>query len=108
MSYFNRTNSFTAFKASHQDDIYTLFNPTNIGLTRGQLALVKEVQARWGAFVRSGSPNTAAYGTWSPVQSGSNLNLLTLGNNTIYGTSATSATQRTAKCAIGSGIYSLV
>jgi len=110
ISYYNRTNSFTAFKASHQDDIYALFNPTSIGLTRGQSALVKEVQARWGAFVKTGSPNIAgsAYPTWSPVASGANLNLLVLGNDNVHGTSATSATQRTAECAIGSGIYTLV
>ncbi|ORY88073.1 Carboxylesterase [Leucosporidium creatinivorum] len=108
VSYTNRTNSFTAFKAAHQDDIYAVFNPTSIGLTRGQSALVKEVQARWGAFVKTGSPNSASYPTWSPLASGSNLNLLVLGNDTVHGTSATSATQRTAECAIGSGIYTLV
>lgn len=89
-----------------RDDLRVLFNPSkNINLTRAQRQTVKEVQARWGAFAKTGSPNAAGYGTWFPVASGANLNLLQLGNGS-QGQSAFSATQRTDVCAIGSGVYS--
>ncbi|ORY88106.1 Carboxylesterase [Leucosporidium creatinivorum] len=105
ISYYNRTNSFTADRATHQDDIYALFHPTSIGLTRAQRALVKEVQARWAGFVKTGSPNAVGYRTWWPVQSRSNLNVLLLGNG-VRGNSAVTDQQRTAECAIGKGVYS--
>lgn len=127
ISYFNGTNPFTAERATHQfvfqlcafhcssfadrcslrrDDIYALFNPANLTLTRRQRALVKEVQARWAGFARTGSPNAAGFRTWWPVTSGDNLNILLLGNGA-RGNSAVTDTQRTAECAIGKGLYSL-
>lgn len=124
ISYSNGTIPFTAHRATHQlvlpscrrhpptadalpvirDDIYVLFNPVGLYLTRAQRALVKEVQARWGAFVKTGSPNVAGYRTWRPVGGSDNLNILLLGNGA-RGNSAVTDVQRTAECAVGSGIY---
>ncbi|CAD7061585.1 unnamed protein product [Tilletia caries] len=53
-----------------------------------------EWQARLGAFVNSGSPNTNTYGGWNAVGSASALNLLVLGANATTGKSQTQQTQR--------------
>lgn len=47
----------------HQDDIEIVFG-TVPGPSAAQAALVKEVQARYAAFLKTGNPNAAGYATW--------------------------------------------
>ncbi|ANB13709.1 hypothetical protein AWJ20_4652 [Sugiyamaella lignohabitans] len=64
----------------HEDDLYLVFgtypNPTS--LSSSQTSLVKEVQTRWGSFVKNGNPNCNGYSNWTP-SSGQNLNVQLLG-----------------------------
>lgn len=56
------------------DDIEAIFN-TGEQLNAAQVALEKEVLARWSAFAKTGNPNAAGYPQWSAVQASSNYNL---------------------------------
>ena len=65
----------------HEDDLYVTFgtyDPSSIN--ESQLALSKEVQARWAAFARTGSPNTGDYVKWNPILSSDEMNILLLGS----------------------------
>lgn len=50
----------------HQDDLPIVFG-TATSPTAAQTALIAQVQARWGAFIRTGNPNTSGYQNWSQV-----------------------------------------
>ncbi len=57
---------YCADKVCHEDDILLFFSdPATVASS--VRATVKEVQARWVAFVRSGNPNTGSYGGWGSV-----------------------------------------
>ena len=50
----------------HQDDIPIVFG-TATSPTAAQTALTAQIQARWGAFVKTGNPNTSGFQNWSQV-----------------------------------------
>jgi carboxylesterase type B len=62
----------------HEDDIKIVFgnvaNPT-----ADQTALITQVQARWGAFIKTGNPNTSGYANWVQVPRGSSVPVMNLG-----------------------------
>jgi carboxylesterase type B len=62
----------------HEDDIKIVFgnvaNPT-----ADQTALITQVQARWGAFIKTGNPNTSGYANWTQVPRGSSVPVMNLG-----------------------------
>ncbi|KZS89997.1 alpha/beta-hydrolase [Sistotremastrum niveocremeum HHB9708] len=68
----------------HQDDIEIVFG-TVANPTPAQAALVQEVQARYGAFVRTSNPNPSGFAKWT-ASSPSNINAINLGSS---GTAAT-------------------
>ncbi|KAG8805373.1 hypothetical protein FRC19_007922, partial [Serendipita sp. 401] len=53
----------TAGNVCHQDDIPIVFG-TLTSPTAAQTALTTQIQARWGAFLRYGNPNTDGYQNW--------------------------------------------
>ncbi|KAG9048678.1 hypothetical protein FS842_000341 [Serendipita sp. 407] len=53
----------TAGNVCHQDDIPIVFG-TLTSPTTAQTALTTQIQARWGAFLRYGNPNTDGYQNW--------------------------------------------
>lgn len=55
--------------------------------TSAQSALITEIQARYSEFLRSGSPNTGSYATWSAT-SGSTISALELGGSGTYAAGA--------------------
>ncbi|GAA6020778.1 hypothetical protein JCM10207_001655 [Rhodosporidiobolus poonsookiae] len=98
--------SLCSGKVDHQDDIYTLFAPPS-SLTSAQQTLSDEVQARWSAFARTGSPNPSGYTAWPTVASSKDdLSVLVLGGKA-NGKSSTTKSQRPDECKIGSGLYTL-
>ncbi|KAG9091813.1 hypothetical protein FRC06_000364 [Ceratobasidium sp. 370] len=73
--------AYCAGRVCHQDDIYILFGTTP-SPTPAQTALTQEIQARYSAFMRAGSPNPTAgsYAAWG--QSGvSDVAALKLGGS---------------------------
>ncbi|KAM0787392.1 hypothetical protein ACM66B_003477 [Microbotryomycetes sp. NB124-2] len=108
ISYLNNSIPYTRGKATHEDDILSVFGTAAATLTSKQQTLVKEVQARWGAFIRTGSPNVSGYSRWSPVNVNGNLNVLRLGNLTSGGSVPGGKMLRSEVCALGAGIYSTV
>ncbi|CAD6933888.1 unnamed protein product [Tilletia controversa] len=78
----------------HEDDIFLIFGNLPSSASTAVKAASAEWQARLGAFVKSGSPNTNTYGGWNAVGSASALNLLVLGANATTGKSQTQQTQR--------------
>ncbi|CAD6951546.1 unnamed protein product [Tilletia caries] len=78
----------------HEDDIFLIFGNLPSSSSTAVKAASAEWQARLGAFVNSGSPNTNTYGGWNAVGSASALNLLVLGANATTGKSQTQQTQR--------------
>lgn len=91
--------SLTDLSAS-SDDIYAVFGRAPSMLSPAQLVLSREVADRWGAFARTGSPNSPRYSKWTPVEAGDSLNILLLGDAK-DGSSTTAATQRAAQCQVG-------
>ncbi|KAK9478064.1 Carboxylesterase [Lipomyces japonicus] len=68
----------------HQADIYPLFGTFNTSaVSSDQVRLSDEVQARWGAFIKSGNPNTGHYINWPVVENVNRLNALRLGQGKI-------------------------
>lgn len=63
----------------HEDDIQIVFG-TAQNQSSTQQAAIREVQARWGAFLHSGDPNAAGYSLWVPL-SGGEVRAFELGNN---------------------------
>jgi carboxylesterase type B len=61
----------------HQDDIEIVFGTVS-GPTPAQAALVKEVQARYAAFLKGGAPNAAGYANWAAATS-NDVHALNLG-----------------------------
>lgn len=59
----------------HQDDIEVVF-----GTGPGPISLTREIQARYAAFIRTGSPNAAGYPTWQTTTS-FDTNTLNLGGS---------------------------
>ncbi|KAK4049035.1 hypothetical protein OIV83_004396 [Microbotryomycetes sp. JL201] len=102
ISYLNGSVPYTRDKATHEDDILTVFGTAGSSMTDKQQTLVTEVQARWGAFVRGGSPNTAEFRSWLPVQASGNLNVLKLGNSTTGRSILGGNMLRPEACSIGS------
>lgn len=64
---------------------------------------MNEVMDRWGAFARTGSPNSGSLSVWPPLESGSNLNILVFGGSTAR--SVLTSAQRAKQCAIGKGLW---
>ena len=62
----------------HQDDIFILFGTTP-NPSAAQTSLTNEVQARWNAFMRGGTPNVSGQTTWNPVSSSGFVTSLNLG-----------------------------
>ncbi|KAM0748262.1 alpha/beta-hydrolase [Meredithblackwellia eburnea MCA 4105] len=102
--YANATISYCNDKVNHQDDIYATFGNPPSTLSRNQIVMMREVLARWGAFARTGSPNTDTYGSWTPISSATSLNTLVLGGGR-NGASAFASTVRTPYCQVGTGIW---
>ncbi|GAA5840073.1 hypothetical protein JCM5353_008107 [Sporobolomyces roseus] len=84
-------------KVGHEDDIAVVFNAPSSSISSAQSTLVKEVQARWGAFARTGNPNTGSYSTWPALPSTGGLQVLQLGS-TSNGGSSLATSQRTEAC----------
>ncbi|GAA5912431.1 uncharacterized protein JCM6883_005667 [Sporobolomyces salmoneus] len=85
-------------KVGHEDDISVVFNRSSSSLSSAQTNLVKEVQARWGAFTRSGNPNASGYSNWPALPSnGGGLEVLKLGAGS-NGASSLATSQRTEAC----------
>ncbi|GAA5856290.1 hypothetical protein JCM3766R1_001322, partial [Sporobolomyces carnicolor] len=90
-------------KVGHEDDISVVFDNRSSSLSSAQSNLVKEVQARWGAFVRSGNPNAPSssaggYSNWPALpRDGSGLKVLQLGA-TSNGASSLTTSQRSEAC----------
>lgn len=80
----------------HREDIAVVFG-TSSSLSSAQTALVKEVQARWAAFARTGNPTPSSYPTWPALDSAGGLQILQLGN-TSNGGSLIATSQRTEAC----------
>ncbi|CAD6938239.1 unnamed protein product [Tilletia caries] len=96
-----QTNAINAQKAGvvcHEDDIFLIFGNLPSSASTAVKAASAEWQARLGAFVKSGSPNTNTYGGWNAVGSASALNLLVLGANATTGKSHIQQTQRKGAC----------
>lgn len=72
----NAQVAYCTGKVCHEDDIYSTFGnvPPGVALSTAQRAISSEVLARWGAFVRSGSPNAPGLVNWPTV--GTNPNVL--------------------------------
>ncbi|KAK4055984.1 hypothetical protein OIO90_002979 [Microbotryomycetes sp. JL221] len=111
ISYLSGAVAFTASKATHEDDILAVFGPLDpSSLSSAQQNLVQEVQSRWAAFVKTGSPNTAQHSDWTAVKSGGPsgsggiLNVLRLGGGTNE-ESVFVDELNDAACAIGTGVY---
>ncbi|GAA5986998.1 hypothetical protein JCM5350_002810 [Sporobolomyces pararoseus] len=100
---FNSNVPFCQGKVAHEDDIAVVFNTPSSGLSSAQTALIKEVQARWGAFARTGNPNPSGYSNWPALPSSGGIHLLQLGNNSNGGSSLATA-QRTDACKLYSSI----
>lgn len=66
----------------HEDDLYCVFG-TYSSADTAQIALATDVQNRWAAFARSGSPNYSGGANWSSVESLSNLNVFSFGNSAV-------------------------
>jgi carboxylesterase type B len=62
----------------HQDDIPIVFGTTT-SPTAAQTALTAQVQARWGAFIKTGNPNTSGFGNWAQVPANGSIPVLNLG-----------------------------
>lgn len=88
-----------AGKVCHEDDIYLIFGTYPANATSAAVAASKELRARWGAFVRGGSPNANAYPKWSTTRSVTELNLLQVGVNS-DGTSGIASQQMLQACTV--------
>lgn len=53
----------------HEDDLYMLFGNLPKGATPAQVAVSRELRARYGSFIRTGNPNAKGYAKWSAVDS---------------------------------------
>ncbi|CAG8632818.1 14576_t:CDS:2, partial [Acaulospora colombiana] len=62
----------------HEDDIQIVFG-TVPSPTAAQTALINQVQARWGAFIKTGNPNTSGYANWTQVPRGGSVPVMNLG-----------------------------
>ncbi|GAA5968834.1 hypothetical protein JCM11641_000751 [Rhodosporidiobolus odoratus] len=99
VSYLNGAVDFCKGRVDHQDDIFTLFT-SPYPLSATQKALSAEVQARWAAFARNGSPNTPTYFGWYTVSAAKNeLDVIVLGADS-KGNSVMKKDQRNQECAI--------
>ncbi|GAA5894880.1 hypothetical protein JCM5296_007606 [Sporobolomyces johnsonii] len=100
ISYYDNEIPYCVGRVDHQDDIDVVFNSPPSTPTSAQSKLIKEVQARWGNFARTGNPNPSGYITWAPVASSKgDLNVLLLGNAS-DGSSTMTKSQRTEECKI--------
>ncbi|GJN88954.1 hypothetical protein Rhopal_001925-T1 [Rhodotorula paludigena] len=86
----------------HEDDIFAVFgNSLSANYSAAQKKLILEVQERWAAFVRRGSPNLNGIPEWPAVAaSKGDLNVWVFGADSSKGTSAVRKTQRTEACAV--------
>ncbi|GAA5963862.1 hypothetical protein JCM21900_004430 [Sporobolomyces salmonicolor] len=100
ISYYDNEIPYCVGRVDHQDDIDVVFNSPPSTPTSAQSKLIKEVQARWASFARTGDPNTSGYITWAPVASSKgDLNVLLLGGAS-DGSSTKTESQRTEECKI--------
>lgn len=68
-------------KVCHEDDLYVIFG-TAPNASSAVKSASKQLQARYAAFAKNGSPNVpSTYATWNKVASGTQLNMLLLGSN---------------------------
>jgi carboxylesterase type B len=65
----------------HEDDISIVFGTVS-SPSAAQSKAIGEVQARWGAFIKTGNPNAPGYANWRPAGTGDNVGALQLGQNT--------------------------
>ncbi|KAJ9475870.1 Carboxylesterase [Pseudozyma hubeiensis] len=56
-------------RVCHEDDIRLVFVDPSKATDGATQKVMREVQARWMGFVRSGSPNAGGYGGWNSVDS---------------------------------------
>ncbi|GAA6017138.1 hypothetical protein JCM11491_003273 [Sporobolomyces phaffii] len=90
-------------KVGHEDDISVVFGQASSALSPAQATVVKEVQARWGSFARTGNPTPPSYPAWPAVPSAGGIELLQLGNASNRG-SALSNSQRSDACKLYASI----
>ncbi|KAE8257907.1 hypothetical protein A4X13_0g2039 [Tilletia indica] len=88
----------------HEDDIFLIFGTIPSSASTAVKAVSAEWQARLGAFVKTGSPNTNNFGGWNAVGGASALNLLVFGADTNTGKSQIQQQQRKGVCG-PSGIW---
>lgn len=62
----------------HQDDIPIVFG-TATSPTAAQTALTAQVQARWGAFIKTGNPNASGFVGWNQVPQNGSIPVMNLG-----------------------------
>ncbi|PWN19047.1 alpha/beta-hydrolase [Microstroma glucosiphilum] len=86
-------------KVCHEDDIYLVFGTYPADATSAVVAASKELRARWGAFVRGGTPNADGYPMWSTTKSVTELNVLQLGAKS-DGASGIASQQRLQACSV--------
>jgi carboxylesterase type B len=62
----------------HEDDIEIVFG-TVPSPTAAQTTLIAQIQARWGAFIKTGNPNTSGYADWCQVTHSGLIPVMNLG-----------------------------
>ncbi|KAM0751389.1 alpha/beta-hydrolase [Meredithblackwellia eburnea MCA 4105] len=102
--YANATIPYCNDKVNHQDDIYAVFGNPPSSISRAQSTMMREVMARWGAFARTGCPNTDIYDNWDPIFSATKLNALILGGGR-NGASTLVGALRAPYCQVGTGLW---
>ncbi|KAG8834584.1 hypothetical protein FRC17_008253 [Serendipita sp. 399] len=64
----------------HEDDIPIVFGTTT-SPSAAQIALTAQIQARWGAFVKYGNPNTNGYPNWPQLSRDGTVPVQNLGGS---------------------------
>lgn len=77
----NAATDYCKNRTCHEDDIFEIFGNFPSTPNSAQTAVSNELRARWGAFVRSGSPNAKGYVKWPPLKSASALNIMMIGSD---------------------------
>lgn len=93
-------------RVCHEDDIQLVFvDPSKLTDATKQ-SVVKEVQDRWVAFVRSGNPNTVTYGGWSTVDADQQTaSVLRLGANSASASASSASSSAVDHVALQTGQY---